>query len=561
MLRPVALVLLVLTSIPLTAATFTVTSGADSGPGTLRQAILDANALAGRDQIVLAADVTITSSLPAITDPIDISGAKSPGRYRIDAGVLLPGITRLDFAAGSDGSTVRSIFFGAFEAAIRIAASDVVVTDVIADQSRVDVAGDDNVIGGTTPGDGNDIDFLNVAGDRTGIFGNTIANLSLAGADDTTIGAGGDGFNDIGIATIHESRSPHLFNNALDSLFISQFVTAGPGPRIIENVIESGGTAVMLHFLTSGTIANNIIRGTTGIGIINSIGVNITGNEILATDGLPIDLDFDGPTPNDPAPDADTGANSRQNFPVLTSATATSEGFVVSGTLTSAPLTPYRIQLFTSDAANPDAQTYVAQLDVTTDATGNVAFTQTIALPPRDVVTATATSRALATVPGNTRFSTSELSAPVAIAFPGSIAFQSATQPAGEAAGTVTITVTRGGGSDGTVTVDYATSDGTAVAPGDYTAASGTLTFADGVTSQTIVVPVVDDALPEADETFTVTLTNPTGGATIGPAATTTVTILDNDPAVAAAPVPTASAWALIAMILGLTIVALRHWR
>jgi hypothetical protein len=63
--------------------------------------------------------------------------------------------------------------------------------------------------------------------------------------------------------------------------------------------------------------------------------------------------------------------------------------------------------------------------------------------------------------------------------------------------------------------VDYATFDGTAQAPGDYQAASGTLTIAAGQTSGTIVVSVVGDALPETNETFAVLLSGATGGVII----------------------------------------------
>ena len=64
----------------------------------------------------------------------------------------------------------------------------------------------------------------------------------------------------------------------------------------------------------------------------------------------------------------------------------------------------------------------------------------------------------------------------------------------------------------GTVTVDYATRDGTAVAPADYTATSGTLTFAPGQTEkQTALVPIVDDDEEDSGETFTLVLSNPTG--------------------------------------------------
>ena len=65
--------------------------------------------------------------------------------------------------------------------------------------------------------------------------------------------------------------------------------------------------------------------------------------------------------------------------------------------------------------------------------------------------------------------------------------------------------------SVGTVTVDYATSDGTATAGEDYTATSGTLTFAPGDTEKTVSVPVLDDGRDEGEETLTLRLTNPSG--------------------------------------------------
>ena len=61
------------------------------------------------------------------------------------------------------------------------------------------------------------------------------------------------------------------------------------------------------------------------------------------------------------------------------------------------------------------------------------------------------------------------------------------------------------------VTVDYATSDITAEAGDDYTATSGTLTFAAGETVMAIIVPILDDAIYEPTERFDVTLSNPAG--------------------------------------------------
>ena len=94
---------------------------------------------------------------------------------------------------------------------------------------------------------------------------------------------------------------------------------------------------------------------------------------------------------------------------------------------------------------------------------------------------------------------------------------------------TATFTVTLSAASGKTVTVDYATANGTATAPADYTATSGTLTFTPGQTTKTIDVAVQGDLLNEANETFTVTLTNPTN-ATIATTPSRTGTITDNDP-------------------------------
>lgn len=72
------------------------------------------------------------------------------------------------------------------------------------------------------------------------------------------------------------------------------------------------------------------------------------------------------------------------------------------------------------------------------------------------------------------------------------------------------LTVTLSAPSSQQVTVAYQTMNGTAVAPGDYTSTSGTLTFAPGQTSKTIVVAIVGDAVKETSESFTVELSNPT---------------------------------------------------
>ena len=79
-----------------------------------------------------------------------------------------------------------------------------------------------------------------------------------------------------------------------------------------------------------------------------------------------------------------------------------------------------------------------------------------------------------------------------------------------------------------TVTVQYATADGTAVAGADYAAVSGTLTFPPGTVTQTISVPVLGDFLDEDDETFTLNLSNPTNATLADGQAVGTLT--DDDP-------------------------------
>jgi glucose/arabinose dehydrogenase len=97
-----------------------------------------------------------------------------------------------------------------------------------------------------------------------------------------------------------------------------------------------------------------------------------------------------------------------------------------------------------------------------------------------------------------------------------------------EGAGAAVLNVTLSPATSQTVTVQYATAPGTATTGADFTAVSGTLTFPAATGTRTITVPIVGDALDENDETFTVTLSAPTG-ATIGDGQAVG-TIIDDDP-------------------------------
>ncbi|MDJ0507455.1 MAG: Calx-beta domain-containing protein, partial [Nostocales cyanobacterium LE14-WE12] len=90
----------------------------------------------------------------------------------------------------------------------------------------------------------------------------------------------------------------------------------------------------------------------------------------------------------------------------------------------------------------------------------------------------------------------------------------------------VAYTVTLSSVSTVPVSVNIATANGTATAGLDYTAINVSLTFAPGVTSQVINIPILNDSLNEADETFTLTLSSPTN-ATLGTTTTVTTAITD----------------------------------
>ena len=112
----------------------------------------------------------------------------------------------------------------------------------------------------------------------------------------------------------------------------------------------------------------------------------------------------------------------------------------------------------------------------------------------------------------------------------GSLQFSAVDYSELESNGTITVTVTRENGDDGAVSVEYATSDGTATAGEDYTAASGTLSWADDdAGDKTFTVTIANDAVLEGDETINLTLSNPMGDATLGDPSTATATIANDD--------------------------------
>jgi hypothetical protein len=108
----------------------------------------------------------------------------------------------------------------------------------------------------------------------------------------------------------------------------------------------------------------------------------------------------------------------------------------------------------------------------------------------------------------------------------GSLQFSAATYTVTQGAGPVTVTVNRNGSTSGAVSVEYATSSGTAVSGTDFTATSGTLNWAAGdAAAKTFSVPISTATAFSGTKSFTVALSGPSGGATVGSPGSASVTI------------------------------------
>lgn len=104
----------------------------------------------------------------------------------------------------------------------------------------------------------------------------------------------------------------------------------------------------------------------------------------------------------------------------------------------------------------------------------------------------------------------------VALAAPGNLQWTTTVAHADEDGGLVQMVVERVGGSEGAVSIDYATFNLEAIAGSDYESVSGTLQWADGQGgARSVDIPILDDAVPELEERLGALLTNPSGGAVI----------------------------------------------
>ncbi len=111
---------------------------------------------------------------------------------------------------------------------------------------------------------------------------------------------------------------------------------------------------------------------------------------------------------------------------------------------------------------------------------------------------------------------------------PGQVQFKTAAFSVTEDQERAAISLTRSNGSYGKVSVTFVTGEGTARSGLDYTAVSTLVTFDHGQTSQTVLIPIINDERLEGDETVILTLSEPTGDALLGKPATAVLTIRDD---------------------------------
>ncbi len=111
----------------------------------------------------------------------------------------------------------------------------------------------------------------------------------------------------------------------------------------------------------------------------------------------------------------------------------------------------------------------------------------------------------------------------------GDLTFSATSYSVAESGGFLDVDILRTNGSTGVLSVDYATVNGTAIDGIDFVAQSGTLTFVEGQTSQTITLVIVDDGLVEGDESFAIRLLNPSSLTVISGPTNVVVTIVDEE--------------------------------
>jgi parallel beta-helix repeat protein len=445
-MKPIRVVLLLVwlvsgLAIPCGAATFTVTSSGYSGPGTLRQALLDAQTAGGDGhRVVFAIPGPGPHVIPfwpgfGTSVGIEIDGYSQPGSrpntsetgFNADLRIILDGFPPFlnpnnGFTISGD-ATIHGIAFRAFAAAILASGPRVTVTGCSFENSGIGVAlqgGDGSRVGGPTPAERNWFHDLESSAILLDSAVSPIVEGNLIGTDASGFvsapslrGISALGGQSIVLRgnVISGSDSQGLANWGHGILFldVGAFDPEAPTSILEGNrigVAADGSTplpnsadGIRLDRSDNVEIRGNVIRynGANGIRVTGRRGISIVGNSIADNLGLGIDLEgTPGVDANDEG-DLDSGPNDLQNFPVLLARNLGATGGNVRGSLRSGPSLPFEIEVFASDNCNPaghgEGQESLGRSSVTTGADGFAEFEIPISGDHRGrYLTATATS-------------------------------------------------------------------------------------------------------------------------------------------------------------------------
>jgi hypothetical protein len=425
--------------------TFTVTTVADAGAGSLRQALLDAHAFnfSGQREIVFALPggdvVAVQSPLPPITVPIRIDGVSPPDgsgvpgtalpiRVTLDGGGTIP--VGLDVRASN--VVVAGLAIVRFGIGVRIAGAVSMVrvesASVGADASGTQARG--NGVGIAIVEDGGVPTDISIGGSLTGggsnlISGNGDGILVAATASRVFISGNRIGTNASTLAALPNGRGIVFAGPGVPGpghsigSFSGNVIAGNSGPGIAllhstgvaidgnyigvntsEHPVGNAGDGIVLGDHASGMSATstrvigNLIasNGRNGIVVRQGSANQLASNRIWSNGLFGIDLGDDGVDVSDDG-DGDEGPNGRQNAPVL----RPSSWLLVEATLHSKPSTQFTSTFFASRGCDPsdhgEAELLRTEGYPQTDATGRAEFNLAGTLPPGyTAVTAVVTS-------------------------------------------------------------------------------------------------------------------------------------------------------------------------
>ena len=366
--------LLTLLAAPLSAATFTVTTTADFGAGSLRQAILDANAAAGADTIAFnivgggVHTIALATELPDITDPVTIDGYTQSGSSpnTNDTSQGLNTVLRIEI----DGSAI-----GGLSICLDIDASNTTIkglvingcgsTGIYVQSDADDVVIEGNFLGPDPTGTSSDPTNPN-----DNIGGAAPANLRIGGTTPAARNLISGGDNKIRMGTTNGPSGIVVQGNLIgtDVTGTAALPNNGAGISLKDATnVTIGGTSAAARNVISGNSTDGVqlFGDPTGGSVIagNFVGVDVTGTQSLGNMGTGVSIEAQNVTLGGSSPGAGNVISANRNGVIL-GQSAASVFATVYGNLIGTDVTG------TVDLGNSDRAMHVGGADNTIGGTG-----------------------------------------------------------------------------------------------------------------------------------------------------------------------------------------------